>query len=203
MTRDDVVEAWVYTGIMDFYIAFFMSNKKFYWYDTFYYHQGLEKTCKAYLLGARSAEYDALPEEEANAKVGESAKKLGHNLHDMIKKLIEARTLDDAILKEKLCDLDNKTIDGNGIISLLEKVYMESRYPVPDPAYTRYPVLEAYYDPFSSCPLDDFACHIGLEIIRALERDFRIVISREKPSLRAIDVEDWTRFRRIFFKEVI
>ncbi len=202
LTREDIVEAWVYSGMLDFYIAFFMSNKNFHEYSIFYYHQGLEKVCKAYLLGARSAEYEALPEQEARKKVDVIAREMGHKLREMISQLIAARILDGDILKKKMCDLENKAIDGNGIIKFLEKAYLESRYLVPKFAYEEYPLseIEGWWDPITSCPLDDFADDIGLKVIQRIERDFSLSVSREKPR-NAIEDEDWIRFRRMFFKD--
>jgi hypothetical protein len=202
LTREDVVEAWVYSGVMDFYIAFFMSNKNFQEYGVFYYHQGLEKVCKAYLLGAKPAEYESLPEQTARNRVDEIAREMGHNLREMIEKLIAARILDGEVLKKKMCYLENKALDGSGMLNLLEKAYLESRYPVPNPAYKGFPLqgIQGYWDPITSCSLDDFADDIGLKVIQRIEQDFGISITRDK--LRnAIDEKDWKTFRRIFFKD--
>jgi len=206
LIREDVVEAWIYGGIMDFYIAFFMENKRFYEYAAFCYHQGIEKTCKAYLLGARSAEYEALQEKEAEIKVDKIAKdkKMGHNLRSMIDRLIFERVLEEGILTKKYYAFDSKYICGSQVIESLEKAYLESRYPVPYATHEKHPLgdLPGYWDPITSHIPGEFACEIGLEIIRGIESRFDMSISKDK-IINAIDGADWIMFRRTFFKDTL
>jgi hypothetical protein len=45
--------------------------------------------------------------------------------------------------------------------------------------------IEGYWDPITSCPLDDFADDIGLKVIQRIERDFSISISPRAVERRA------------------
>jgi hypothetical protein len=127
----------------------------------------------------------------------------GHDLQDMINKLISYAVLDQNILKHKYAKYGVQDINGNGIIRILEKAYLECRYPVPNPVYKNYPIKRGriYDDPLGSSEPRKFAFDIGLKIIERIEKNFNISIPREN-YYSHIDKEEWTRFRRIFFKDI-
>lgn len=208
LSRETVIELWVFCAIRDLHIAFYLE-KYFRWYVLFFCHQGLEKLCKAYLLGIRSSEYESCPEQQGKQIVNRIAiNECGHDLKDMIKKLISYGVLDQNIFRQKYAKYGVQDINGNGIIKILERAYLECRYPVPHPIYQNYPIkkrkkgqMKIFDDPLGSSEPRKFAFDIGLKIIERIEKDFNIPIPREN-FYSHIDKEDWTRFRRIFFRDI-
>lgn len=187
LSREDVIKAWVRSGIKDFRIADDMSDK---WpfYVAFFYHQGLEKLCKAYLLGTMASEYESLSRQEAKKRIDEIArdkKKMGHNLSKMIERLIEANVLDKSILTKKYKVMPVLEITGEKFIEILEKAYTECRYPVPDPVHKKYSLNnkgKVHWVPRASSDLEEFAYQVRLIIIEKLEKDFNMTIPRDELS---------------------
>lgn len=205
LKREEVVRTWARSGIKDFCIVFHIENK-FAHYSTFFCHQGLEKLCKAYLLGTRAAEYESASVSATKNRIDEIARnECGHDLEEMIMKLVSFKVLDKSIFKKKYATFGEKDITGKNIIRILEKAYLECRYPVPNPVHRNYPIktkgqIKIFDSPIGSTKLRTFAYETGLEIIEKIGQDFNLVISRDKFS-SSIDDGDWIRFRRIFFKE--
>ncbi len=209
LDRGRVVKAWIVCGIQDFLIAF-LINEEFPFYVAFLYHQGLEKISKGYLLGHMSVEYESLPFQQAKGKINQiviEKKKMGHNLKEMIQKLVELKVLEDDVFKKRyLISDDTKLNTGAECIEVLEKAYFECRYPVPNPSYTKYPIAgsNGHWYPIGSSEPKDFAYDTGLKIIKKAEQDFNITISKDKSTYSAmLKDEDWLRFRRIFFEDIL
>lgn len=151
-----VVKTWARRGVVDFYLGFEISEKVP-WYPPFFYCQGLEKICKAYLLGTKASEYEPLSEQEAKKKIDGIAKNLskclkqGHCLKEMIEQLISLHVLDKSVLTKKYANYGAQDITGEKIIEILEKAYTECRYPVPDSISKRYPLgRNIKWDPLAS-----------------------------------------------------
>ena len=206
LDRETIVGTWAYWSLKDFYVAFDIENK-FSVYSTFFCHQGLEKMCKAYLIGTKASRYESLSIQVARKEVNDIAKnECGHDLREMIKNLISYNVLHENIFKNKYAKYGNKDVTGKSIIKILEKAYLECRYPVPNPIHKNYPVktkglIIIYDSPLSSTKLRKFAYEVGLKIIEKIEKDFNMIIPREKFSTKIND-EDWIRFRRIFFNDI-
>lgn len=204
-----VVKTWVRRGLRDFYMAFYLSDK-FPFYTAFFCHQGLEKICKAYLIGTMASDYEHLPKQNAVIeidKIAKDKKKMGHNLKEMMNKLVSLNVLDNDILLNKYTRCGKKDVTGKEIVEILESAYLECRYPVPNPVHKKFPLSgkgknTIYWSPIGSSDPEKFAKEIGLKIIKKVESDFKIKIPRDKLS-SAIDDKDWIRFRRIFFKDNI
>jgi len=210
LKREDAVGTWARSGIKDFFIAFHIENK-FPRYSTFFCYQGLEKNCKAYLLGTKAAEYENLPRQQAKEKIDKivrDRKTMGHGLKKMINDLISHSVLAREILTKEYGDLSyggGNKITGLKCMEILEKAYIECRYPVPGPISKSY-LLPKYknifWEPLGSSEPEKFAYEVGLTVIEKIGNDFNMAIPRDKFS-SSIDDEDWIRFRRIFFKEDI
>ncbi len=162
--------------------------------------------CKAYLLGKRSSEYESFPEQQGRKKVDNIAKnECGHNLNEMIKKLISYGVLDQNIFKNKYAKYGVKDITGKDITKILEKAYLECRYPIPNPVYKNYPIkkgrIKIFDDPLGLSEPRKFAFEVGHKIIEKIEKNFNISIPKNK-FYTNIDEKDWTRFRRIFFQDI-
>jgi hypothetical protein len=205
--RGAVVTVWARTGIDDFYMAFYLEEGRFLGYSTFFCHQGLEKICKAYFLGTRAAEYESLPMTNAGKRIDDIAKnECGHGLEEMITKLINIDVLNKTVSTKTYAEYGKARVSGKSIARMLEKAYLETRYPVPNPVHENYPLHNGagrkigYYSPIGSSELREFAYKTGLEVLERVERDFNVTVPRENFS-SAIADKDWMRFRRIFFKE--
>lgn len=101
-----VVTTWAHIALKDFFIAFYLDDK-FPWYSTFFCHQGLEKICKAYLLGTIAAEFESLPFTEAKTKINKLAKdkkRMGHNLMEILEKLISINVLNNSFLTKEYAE---------------------------------------------------------------------------------------------------
>lgn len=171
LQKKDVLLKWACSGIRDFLIAFTVSDF-FPFFVGFCYHQGIEKVCKAYILGKRASEYESLSEQDARNKINEIAKKIGHNLKVIIKDLIATNVLDRNALIKEYSDLHGFSIDVEKCLDILEKAYLECRYPVPIPVYKNFPITDkngkkvgAYWDPLNSSDPMEFAYNTGLEVI--------------------------------------
>ena len=188
----------------------FQIDEEFPFFVAFLYHQGLEKISKGYLLGHRSVEYESLPFQQAKEIIDQivrDKKKMGHNLKGMIQKLITLKVLEEDVFKKRyLISDDTKFNTRAECIEVLEKAYFECRYPVPNPSYTKYPIAgsNGHWYPIGSSEPKDFAYHTGLKIIKKAEQDFNLTISKDKSTYSAmLKDEDWLRFRRIFFEDIL
>jgi hypothetical protein len=204
LNKVTVVTMWARLAIQDFFIAFYL-NDKFPWYSTFFCHQGLEKICKAYLLGTLAAEYKSLSFTEAKAKINKLAKdkrRMGHDLKGMIDKLISIDVLHSNVLTNKYA---GAPITGERIIEVLDSAYLECRYPVPFGVHEQYPIKNnkgkatGYWDPIGSSEPKIFANDLGLQIIKKIEQDFKVNIPNNRP-ITFLDDNVWQRFLKVFFK---
>jgi HEPN domain-containing protein len=206
----EIVEGkvWARAGVDDFYFVFFLEESGgFSAYSTFFCHQGLEKICKAYLLGCRASEYETKEVTQAKKIIDEIARnKCGHDITEMIVSLVKNNVLNDHFLKKKYAEYDGKQVTGKDMIKILEKAYIEARYPVRNPVHENYPLLNkarlkiGYHSPIGSSEPRRFAFGIGLEVLKRIERDFNVTVPRENFK-SSIPDNDWVRFRRIFFGE--
>ncbi len=221
LKKEDVVWLWATRGVAEFYIGFDIWNR-FDWYSAFFWHQGLEKLCKAYLLGTKAAEYESKSEQQAKEiidKLAKNKKEMGHNL-EMLDKLILMKVLDKDIMTKSFARFKDESIDenitGKDCVVVLEKAYTECRYPlVPNPASRIYlsPNKAISYNIMSSQDLMKFAFEVGLSILQKIEQDYNFIVPRDNilktedghrvKFLTFARDKDWIRFRRIFFKENI
>ncbi len=207
-SKTTVVKLWTLHGFVDFYIGFDIRDR-FDWYSAFLWHQGLEKFCKAYLLGTKSSEYECLPEQQARETIDKIVRKeMGHNLIEMLDKLIAIKVLNKEV-KTKVYRYYGKDFTGEELIEILEKAYIECRYPLTtDPVKRVYftPAKTSWWDPLASQELMGFTFEVGLKILGRIEKDFNINIPRNRTEnegllFKFVKDEDWLRFRRYFFEE--
>lgn len=215
ITKEKVVRLWTIRGIAEFYIGFDIWDR-FAWYSAFFWHQGLEKFCKVYLLGTKSLQSENLREHQARKTIDEIVRReMGHHLIEMIDKLIAINVLDEEI-KTEVHHYFGKDFTGKELIEILEKAYEECRYPltpVPiEPVYFT-PEKISWRHPLSSRELMDFAFKTGLKILKRIEQDFNFITPRDNflitkdgervKFLTFVKDKDWMRFRRVFFRENI
>lgn len=213
LDRDTVVKWWAQIAIKDIFLAFHLSEE-FPAYSTFFAHQGLEKSCKAYLLGTMAVEYETKSEQQAKEvinKIVKNGAKMGHSLEEMLDRLIKINVLDSEILTNEYIFIGGRDLEGREtikkyatgreVVKILESAYEESRYPVPYPIHLKYPYKKGkvYWDLIQSSEPMDFAYSVGHKIIKKIEHDFKVLISKDYFSTKTPD-EQWKRFCNIFFK---
>ena len=123
-TKEEVVKGWIIRGIQDFYIFWSIGYE---WHDQIFsfLSQGLEKICKAYILGKQAHEYESLEENIAREKMFDITKDLNHDFVKMIK-IINNKEVDSFI-----ANYGDDKITGTEILSRLEILFHQSRYPFP------------------------------------------------------------------------
>jgi len=199
VVKELVVSIWAVQGLKDFYISFeFEDVNKWHTYSTFFCHQGLEKISKAYLIATRSAEYENLGEEETLKKVNDIAKQYQHSLQKLLEALISLNALTRADVSRRV-----ERYTGQENVDVLEKAYIESRYPVPLPIYKKFPVsgqsiYKMYHDPLGSTAPIKYSRKLALAVLMKIEEDFGIAIPRQKLATHISD-GDWKRFCNLFF----
>jgi hypothetical protein len=127
MNRDDVAKTWLFRGMSDMYFAFDSHEVAFKNNARFSEIMGLKKFLKAVLLYQQHADYEALPLEEARTKIKKLAKKYGHKYEFMLTELVNSGLGDIDLIKRSSYDGYN----GKALVEVVEKGYMETRYPVP------------------------------------------------------------------------
>jgi hypothetical protein len=173
MKRIEVAGEWIYSAISDFYFAFSIQDTKFRRYATFFDIMAVEKICKGILLFHNDAIYKQLPSQLAKQKIEEEVKiRWGHNLKKMLKDI-------DAIIgSQKVDSILSVSFDGftgRQFVKVIEKGYMESRYPTANPIYRLFPIKSTsggsklFFDPLESSGLHKFAYRLSQEILLYLK----------------------------------
>jgi len=204
MNRVDVASEWVYSAISDFYFAFCIEDSRFRRYATFFNIMGAEKICKGILLFHNGEIYKQLGKQLARQKIEEEVKKRwGHSLKKMLKDI-------DAIIgSHKVEDILSASFDGftgRQFVKVIEKGYMESRYPTANPVYRQFPIKgttgdpKLFWDPLESSGLHKFAYLLSQEVMLNLKgvTAFRSLRSFVKRLLGKGDTG--RRFTNLFFK---
>lgn len=201
MKREYVVNAWVRSGIRDFCLYYELDDR---WYDynAFFLHQGLEKLCKAYLLGARSFQYRDLSDGPAREKVEKMAKKLGHDLLDLLHQLDKASIVSIAQLNKPRSAIAPQT--GRQVIEVLQKAYEECRYPLPpSPSHRKFPVKGKpgwFHYCRAESGLRKVVCPLACQILSGIKSQFTIDLGSTKASYNAkMDDRHWTLVTKCLF----
>ena len=201
INKQKVAQTWIFYGLKDFYISFeFEDANKWHEYSTFFCHQGLEKICKAYLLLIEALQYENLTGKQALDRVDKIARGFGHELQKLLGLLCLKGVLSSTDISQKY-----EGFTGEELIKILEKAYIESRYPVPEPIHRKYPVktnssLKMSQDPIRMTAPIKISRKIALKILVKIKSDFSIIIPQKKASSKIAD-KDWKRFCNIFFGE--
>lgn len=205
MNRVDVASEWVYSAISDFYFAFCIDDWRFRRYATFFNIMGTEKICKGILLFHNAAIYKELSEQSARQRIEEEVKsRWKHSLKKMLKDI-------DAIVgSHKVEDILSVSFDGftgRQFVKVIEKGYMESRYPTANPVYRHFPIkgtkggTKLFWDPLESSGLHKFTYRLSKEILLYLKKEvtaFRRLRSFVKGLLGKGDTG--RRFTNLFFE---
>ena len=204
MKRLEVAGEWIYSAISDFYFAFSIEDTKFRRYATFFDIMAVEKICKGILLSHNDAIYKHLLKQLARQKIEvEVKKRWGHSLKKMLKDI-------DAIIGfQKVNTILSVSFDGftgRQFVTVIEKGYMESRYPTANPICRLFPVKSTtggsklFFDPLDSSGLRKFAYRLSQEILLYLKGV--TAFSRLRSSIKQLVGKGDTgrRFTNLFFQ---
>lgn len=197
LTRDEVVRVWLYRGIEDFFFAF-RNDGSFVRYSPFFNYMGLELVSKSYLLGCRATEYEDESYQKGLHKVDTIAKSFSHKIGDIISEIQKEKP------SGKIGELLSRNFDGfsgAAFVQVLESVYLECRYPVPDPIYRRFPIpgkKKMYIDPVGSSGLRKFCYAVSAEVLGYIRNDFGIKVAQSFLE-RLRPKTTYKRFRKLFF----
>ena len=89
LTRDLAVTEWMRYGFDDLMVEFF-PLEKWHYYQPFFLAQAIEKIIKAYLIGKRAGEYEALGFQRGKFKIDEIARSYSHNIRNLINAITES-----------------------------------------------------------------------------------------------------------------
>ncbi len=170
MDRIQVATIWIYSGVKDFYFAFCNEDSKFREYTTFFDIQGLEKFIKGFLLFHHPEIYEGYRDQDARIRIEREVKnkKWGHNFKTMVEETASF------IGKRKVDQILSTSFDGfkgREFIKVIEKGYIESRYPIANPVYRMHPIKNTrlFRDPLQSTGLDKFAYRLCQEMLLSLK----------------------------------
>ena len=204
MNRVEVASEWVYSAVSDFYFAFCIQDWKFRKYATFFNILGAEKVCKSILLFHNDAIYARLSKHNARQRVEEEVKtRWQHSFKKMLK------DIDGIIGDHKVKGILSTSFDGftgKQFVTILERGYMESRYPTANPVYRLFWIKDTtggaklFFDPLESSGLHKFAYRLAQEILLYLRG--KAIFRRLRQSIQQLVGKGDTgrRFTNLFFK---
>jgi hypothetical protein len=216
MSRCRAVGEWTHRAIEKFYLGFIIPDRvsyHFHDYGVFFYAHGLEVLCKAYIVGKEFPRYKDKSFTKAKKEIDNIVKRFSHNLESLVDELIRYGVIPTDFLSKVHCRLNVNEIDitNREILKTLRSLYLEARYPVPQLDYQRFyeerikgnrnaknrrsvGILSASHEPGT------FARKLFALVLKRIEKDFGLEISREKPH-HDIDDRDWERFSNLFFRQ--
>lgn len=194
--RTTAVNEWIGYGLDDLIVQFFGLEK---WrpYQPFFLAQGLEKICKAYMIGRKSGEYENLSFKAAKQEIDKIAKSYSHNLTALVEKILPLMPSIKSVLAAQY-----DGYDGNEIVKILDAAYQECRYPVVSSISESYPVdgsKSMYWDPLYSSALEKFSFVMAKTVLIAAENEFGIAVSRSNLCPSRLDEKEWSRFSNLFW----
>lgn len=202
MDVNDVVNTWLIRGIGDLYFSFYIDDWVFDHQRAFSSIMGLEKHLKATVLYHRRNEFDSLPSEELKIEVNKIARKYGHDFNKLIS------DCNQYIGSDKLTGLikrDYDSYNGEKLIEVLTKAYMDTRYPAVSSISLHFPLDQSntiYHDPLSSSGLHKFIYAVCELLVNELAGH----ISLTKILLRIDDLYNqqvqFSRFKNVFLSNI-
>lgn len=198
MDPERVAKTWLFRGLSDLFFAFDCDNPVFEDNARFSEIMGLEKFLKAVLLYQRTAEYEALPQDEARQRLNKMAMEYGHKFEDMLTELTDVGLSD----IEQIRRNDYGGYKGNQLVHAVEKGYMETRYPVPTPVSDNFPIgnTDITHDPLSSSGITKFIYAICNACFHELSQkvDLRDMLNQFRETFQ--HTESFSRFNNSFWE---
>ena len=206
MNKETAVSAWVFSGIFDLYVGFYLEAFHLSKPRVFYSTMGLEKILKGYILNECANEYENLQESESLNRIDRIARRYSHNYERMLNEIIEPQVgqpITNILEADYLIGPEgDRNYKGRDFLEALGKVYMESRYPTAEPISDSFRANEYLnWNILHSSNLIDFIYDTSIEVLKDLKGKVNLIpkMERVEESLGGTDV--WRRFKNIFFKE--
>ncbi len=216
MSRSRAVRIWTRRAIGQFFLGFIIPDRIsrcFDDYEVFFYGHGLEVLCKAYIIGKEYSRYKDKSFREAKEEIDKIARELGHNLPSLVGRMIGYGVLPTDFLSRIHCRLGVNDVEltSSDVPKTWKNLYLESRYPVPQLDYQRFyeerikgnrKASNRRYVaiPSRSHEMETFTRKLFSLVLKKIEKDFRLDISREKPGAD-INERDRERFSNLFFRQ--
>lgn len=199
LTKENVIQAWFFSGLRDLFFAFQINSP--FRYEPFMNTMGFEKICKSYLLAENSSEYEKFKDKKAIEEIDKLVKKKGwrHDLNGMvekIKKSIGNQTV------ETLINSDYDGYTGKDLIGVMEAAYLECRYPVPDHIHKKFPIkgkTGMYSDPIASSGIQKLCFAFTRLVMTKLKEKHNVSIPEGRFN-EIVTGEDGVRFCNLFLK---
>jgi len=206
MHKETAVSAWVFSGIFDLYVGFYLEAFHLSKPRVFYSTMGLEKILKGYILYENANEYENLPESESLEKIDKIARRYSHKYEKMITEIIEPKigqSISKILETDYLLGPDgSENYKGRDFLQALSKVYMESRYPTAEPISTNFRANDYFnWDILHSSNLIDFIYNISIEVLKNLKGKVNLIPKMERVEGYLGGTDVWRRFKNIFFAE--
>jgi len=202
MEKCQILSTWATAGMEDFYLSFELEDR---WHkqSLFYCHQGLEKICKAYHIRKCSKQWmEQRSKDLALKKIDQIAKGLGHDIPRFVK-CMQSRSILPSYRPPRPYSEDD-------LLEALQAVYIEARYPVPQPFYRtkgqdgkeRFQIssssFKIYHDLLGETALRDYARSMARTLLKKIEDEYSVRISYSRFSGK-ISAQDWERFANVFY----
>lgn len=202
MDNAKMLSTWAEAGVEDFYLGFELEDR---WHkqSLFYCHQGLEKICKTYYIGKSSKQWMGQRSKELALKtIDQIAKWLGHDIARFIK-CMQSRSILPSYHPAPPYSEDD-------LLDALHTVYIEARYPVPQPFYRtkgqdgkeRFRIssdkFKIYHDLLSETAPRDYARSMARTLLKRIEDEYSVKTSYSQFSNK-ISHQDWERFTNVFY----
>lgn len=194
------VRTWMHKGFESLYLGFYIEEIEPFGKDfaPFFSSMGVEVIAKSCLIMETFSEWAGLGFDEAKIKIDEIARKPGHDIEKIIKKITEH---DEYNLIKPLLTKSYDGCEGNLLFKALKAALTETRYPVPVGIYKDFPIKEnTYWDPLNSSNFTDFCYEISLALLRFIKYRHGVIIDKERIIRPIRELKEGERFLRIFFK---
>src|SRR3989338_10922392 len=180
------VEAWLRRALIDLHLAFVHSEQLN--YRVFFLQQGLEKLCKAFLIGTQALKCEHVESNKATKWIDDFSRKFGHDLHHLL-----------GLVSVGIKGLE-PWIEDEQLIDILNRGYEEGRYPIP---IGKSIWLKHGFPAFASSDLDDKALQLATALWDGVVQYFKerrevISIPLQHPLNDGVDPDYWKRFMAIW-----
>jgi len=206
MNKETAVSAWIFSGIFDLYVGFYLEAFHLSKPRVFYSTMGLEKILKGYILHECANEYENLQENESLGRIDRIARRYSHNYERMLNEIIEpqiGQPITNILDTDYLIGPEGgENYKGRDFLEALNKVYMESRYPTVEPISNTFRANDHFnWDILHSSNLIDFIYDMSIEVLKNLKGKVDLVHKAERVEGHLGRTDVWRRFKNIFFRE--
>lgn len=199
MSIEHESETWFFYGICDLYFSFHSDEWVFDYHSAFFAIMALEKHLKAYLIYSRKNEFKSLNEKQEMDKALEIARSYSHNF---VKMTEEVENLIPNNAFTKLLDKNHDGYNGRELVKVLQKAYMETRYPTNQNVSLSFPVGDPgmYHNPLVSSGLHHFIQSCCICLVSNLETFIDMHKLLDNVQRQYKHLEPFNRFKNIYLQ---